>query len=155
MAITKIHPIKSTLNFAIDYITNEDKTDEKILVSSYLCHPITAHTAFIKTREDSNTSGSVLARHLIQSFYPGETTPEKAHEIGKEWIEKNIKGYQIYLVTHIDKEHIHNHFIINSVSFEDGKKLQISPKKLEKMKKESNIRFELMTPKLSCIVLYH
>ncbi|XZK95539.1 relaxase/mobilization nuclease domain-containing protein (plasmid) [Clostridium perfringens] len=63
---------------------------------------------------------------------------KKLTEIGKEWIEKNIKGYQIYLVTHIDKEHIHNHFIINSVSIEDGKKLQISPKKLEKMKIESN-----------------
>ena len=57
MAITKIHPIKSTLNFAIDYITNADKTDEKLLVFSYLCHPISAHTAFIKTREDANTSG--------------------------------------------------------------------------------------------------
>lgn len=91
MAITKIHPIKSTLNFAIDYITNVDKTDEKLLVSSHLCHPISAHTAFIKTREDANTSGLVLARHLIQSFYPGETTPEKAHEIGQELCKKILR----------------------------------------------------------------
>ena len=91
MAITKIHPIKSTLNYAIDYITNADKTDEKLLVSSYLCHPISAHTAFMKTREEANTSGSVLARHLIQSFYPGETTPEKAHEIGLELCRKILK----------------------------------------------------------------
>ncbi|XZJ61959.1 relaxase/mobilization nuclease domain-containing protein (plasmid) [Clostridium perfringens] len=76
--------------------------------------------------------------HYTQAFNPEDKiTPEKAHEIGRN-DRKKYKGYQIYLVTHIDKEHIHNHFIINSVSFEDGKKLQISPKKLEKMKKESN-----------------
>ena len=55
MAITKIHPIKSTLNLAIDYITKSEKTDEKILVSSFNCHPSTAHIQFMKTREDNDT----------------------------------------------------------------------------------------------------
>ena len=75
MAITKIHPIKSTLNLAIDYITKSEKTDEKVLVSSFNCHPSTAHIQFMKTREDNDTKGTVLARHLIQSFLPGEVDP--------------------------------------------------------------------------------
>ena len=84
MAITKIHPIKSTLNLAIDYITKSEKTDEKILVSSFKCHPSTAHIQFMKTREDNDTKGTVLARHLIQSFLPGEVDPIKSQEIGME-----------------------------------------------------------------------
>lgn len=139
MAITKIHPIKSTLNFAIDYITNEDKTDEKILVSSYLCHPITAHTAFIKTREDSNTSGSVLARHLIQSFYPGETTPEKAHEIGQVLCKKVLKNeYQYVLSTHVDKGHIHNHIIFNNVNSKTGKCYQSNKRSYHRIRFQSD-----------------
>ena len=85
MAITKIHPIKSTLNLAIDYITKSEKTDEKILVSSFKCHPSTAHIQFMKTREDNDTKGTVLARHLIQSFLPGEVDPIKSHEIGMDY----------------------------------------------------------------------
>ena len=69
MAITKIHPIKSTLNLAIDYIVNGDKTDEQLLVSTHKCHESTAHTQFLRTRNDAGTKGTVLARHLIQSFY--------------------------------------------------------------------------------------
>jgi len=65
-------------------------------------------------------------------------SPEKANELGKEWIQNNIKDYQVYIVTHIDKNHIHNHFVINSVNMENGKKLQISPKKLFEMKMDSN-----------------
>lgn len=69
MAITKIHPIKSTLNLAIDYIVNGDKTDEQLLVSTHKCHESTAPTQFLRTRNDAGTKGTVLARHLIQSFY--------------------------------------------------------------------------------------
>ena len=65
MAITKIHPIKSTLNLAITYITNEEKTNEKTLVSTNKCFASTAHTAFMKTREDNKVNGTVLARHII------------------------------------------------------------------------------------------
>ena len=139
MAITKIHPIKSTLNFAIDYITNADKTDEKLLISSYLCHPSTAHTAFIKTREDANTSGSVLARHLIQSFYPGEATPEKAHEIGQALCEKILKDeYQYVLSTHVDKGHIHNHIIFNNVNIKSGKCYQSNKRSYHQIRYQSD-----------------
>lgn len=71
MAITKIHPIKSTLNLAISYIVNGEKTDKQILVSTHKCHQETAHTQFLRTRNDACTNGTVLARHLIQSFLPG------------------------------------------------------------------------------------
>ena len=72
MAITKIHPIKSTLNLTIDYIVNGEETDEQILVSTHKCHQETAHTQFLRTRNDAGTKGTVLARHLIQSSLPGE-----------------------------------------------------------------------------------
>ena len=84
MAITKIHPIKSTLHLAIDYIVNGDKTDEQLSVNTHKCHQSTAHTQFLRTRVEEGTNGTVLARHLIQSFLPGETTPEMAHRIGLE-----------------------------------------------------------------------
>ncbi len=139
MAITNIHPIKSTLNYAIDYITNADKTDEKLLVSAYLCHPISANTAFIKTREEANTSGSVLARHLIQSFYPGETTPEKAHEIGQALCQKILKDeYQYVLSTHVDKGHIHNHIIFNNVNSKTGKCYQSNKRSYHQIRYQSD-----------------
>ena len=108
MAITKIHPIKSTLNLAIAYITGNEKTDGEVLITSKFCHPSTAHLQFEQTRKISGTHGTVLARHLIQSFLPGETTAEKAHEIGKELAESQFKGFEVFVVTHKDKDHIHN-----------------------------------------------
>lgn len=117
MAITKIHPIKSTLNLAINYIVNGDKTDEQLLISTHKCHESTAHTQFLRTRNDAGTKGTVLARHLIQSFLPGETTPEMAHQIGMELCKKILKDeYEFVLSTHIDKGHIHNHIIFNNVN---------------------------------------
>lgn len=122
MAITKIHPIKSTLNLAIKYITNKDKTDEKILVSTLNCHEETAHFQFQNTRNYYNTNWTVLARHLIQSFLPDELTPELAHEIGKKLCDKLLKdNYEYILTTHIDRGHIHNHILFNNVSFKTGK----------------------------------
>ncbi len=129
MAITKIHPIKSTLNLAIDYITKSEKTDEKILVSSFKCHPSTAHIKFMKTREDNDTKGTVLARHLIKSFLPGEVDPIKAHEIGIELCKKILKeDYEFVLATHIDRGHIHNHIIFNNVNYKTGKCYQSNKK---------------------------
>lgn len=126
MAITKTHPIRSTLNLALDYILNPDKTDEKLLVSSYGCTPETADIEFGWTRNKSNKFwGNQLARHLIQAFEPGETTPEQAHEIGKKFADEVLGGkYEYVLTTHIDKGHIHNHIIFNAVSFVDYKKYQ-------------------------------
>lgn len=147
MAITKIHPIKSTLHLAIAYIVNGDKTDEQLLVSTHKCHESTAHTQFLRTRENVGTKGTVLARHLIQSFLPGETTPEIAHQIGMELCKKILKDeYEFVLSTHIDKGHIHNHIIFNNVNMVTGRCYQSNKKSYhqiryqgDKLCKENNL----------------
>ena len=139
MAITKIHPIKSTLNLAIDYIVNGDKTDEQILVSTHKCHQETAHTQFLRTRNDAGTKGNVLARHLIQSFLPGETTPEIAHQIDMELCKKILKNeYEFVLSTHIDKGHIHNHIIFNNVNMVTGRCYQSNKKSYHQIRYQSD-----------------
>ena len=140
MAITKIHPIKSTLNLAIDYIVNKEKTDGEILVSSFNCCPTTAHTSFIKTREDNNVKGSVLARHLIQSFFPSETTPEQAHQIGIDLCKTILKDeYEYVLTTHIDRGHIHNHIIFNNVNSITGKCYQSNKRSYHQIRYQSDV----------------
>lgn len=139
MAITKIHPIKATLNLAIEYITNTKKTDEQILVSTNKCHPASAHTQFLKRREEQNTRGNVLARHLIQSFLPGETTPKIAHQIGLELCKNILKGeYEFILSTHIDKGHIHNHIIFNNVNMATGKCYQSNKRSYHQIRYQSD-----------------
>lgn len=139
MAITKIHPIKSTLNLAISYIVNGEKTDEQILVSTHKCHQETAHTQFLRTRNDACTNGTVLARHLIQSFLPGEASPEIAHQIGLELCKKILKDeYEFVLSTHIDKGHIHNHIIFNNVNMVTGKCYQSNKKSYHQIRYQSD-----------------
>ena len=122
MAVTKTHPIKSTLKAAIDYICNPVKTDGKLLVSSYGCTAETADIEFEWTRRHSIDKGTNLGRHLIQAFEPGEVTPEEAHEIGMQLAKEILGGkYEFVLTTHIDKDHVHNHLIFNAVSFTDHK----------------------------------
>ena len=122
MAVTKTHPIKSTLKAAIDYICNPEKTGGKLLVSSYGCAAETADIEFSWTRRHAIDKGTNLGRHLIQAFQPGEVTPEQAHEIGMELAKEILGGkYEFVLTTHIDKDHVHNHLIFNAVSFTDHK----------------------------------
>ena len=123
MAVTKIKPIKSTLKKALDYIQNPDKTDGKMLVSSFGCSYETADIEFGYTLSQALDKGSNLAFHLIQSFAPGEVDYEKAHEIGKQLADAVTKGQHEYVVTtHIDKGHIHNHVIFCAVNFVDHHK---------------------------------
>lgn len=139
MAITKIHPIKSTLNLAIDYITSDDKTDDQILISSEGCSPTTAHLQFINTREVNDTRGTVLARHLIQSFVPGEVSPGKAHEIGLALAKEVLNGeYEYVLSTHVDRNHIHNHIIFNNVNWKTGKCYQSNKRSYHRIRYESD-----------------
>ena len=120
MAVTKIKPIKSTLSKALDYIQNPDKTDGKMLVSSFGCSYETADIEFGFTLAQAIDKGNNLAHHLIQSFEPGEVDYEKAHEIGKQLADAVTKGQHEYvLTTHIDKGHIHNHIIFCAVNFVD------------------------------------
>ena len=123
MAVTKIKPIKSTLSKALDYIQNPDKTDGKMLVSSFGCSYETADIEFGFTLAQAIDKGNNLAHHLIQSFEPGEVDYEKAHEIGKQLADAVTKGQHEYvLTTHIDKGHVHNHIIFCAVNFVDHHK---------------------------------
>ena len=123
MAVTKIKPIKGTLNKALDYIQNPAKTDEKILVSSFGCAYETADIEFGFTLSQALDKGNNLAHHLIQSFEPGEVDYQTAHEIGRQLADAVTKGQHEYvLTTHIDKGHIQNHVIFCAVNFVDHHK---------------------------------
>ena len=122
MAITNIHPIKSTLKAAIDYICNTEKTADEIYVSTHLCSRENAHNEVALTKKQYNSKTKILAHHLIQSFAPNEVSFEEAHQVGKELCERILEGkYEYVLATHIDKNHIHNHIIFNSIDVEEGK----------------------------------
>ena len=139
MAVTKTHPIKSTLKTAIDYICNPDKTDGKLLVSSFGCAAETADIEFEWTRRHSIDKGTHLGRHLIQAFEPGEVSAEEAHEIGMQLAKEILGGkYEFVLTTHIDKGHIHNHLIFNAVSFTDHKHYHSNKRSYHEIRRASD-----------------
>ena len=125
MATTKIFPITVTESKALAYIASPAKTDNRRLVTSFYCDddPYTAAKKFQEIRNDMGTGrSSVLCQHLIQSFAPGEITPEKALEVGKELADRLLQGnFQYYLAVHTDTSHIHIHCIFNNVSLNDGR----------------------------------
>lgn len=136
MAITKIHAVKVRLGDAINYIENPDKTDGQELISGYNTAPQTAVLDFSITaamaRKARNTSAKKqgnLAYHMIQSFSPDDAvTPERAHELGRKLATEFTDGkFEFVVATHINKDSIHNHIIINAVSFYDYKKLRTVP----------------------------
>ena len=124
MADTKIKAIRGTLSKALAYISNPDKTEDKLLISTYGCASETAAQEFEWTRRIAEQKGMkpvrIIARHVIQSFDVGEVTPELAHEIGKQFADEIFGGkYEYVLTTHTDKNHVHNHLIFNAVDFVD------------------------------------
>lgn len=122
MAVTKIHPIKTTLKKAINYICNGYKTDDEIYVTTHLCSRENAHKEFELTKKQFNSRTKTLAHHLIQSFVPEEVGFEEAHQVGIELCEKILESkYEYVLATHIDKDHIHNHIIFNFIDVDEGK----------------------------------
>jgi hypothetical protein len=124
MATSKIKQIKTTLRKAIDYIVNPDKTDGGLLVDSYGCSVETADLEMSLTAKRGTGRGDRIAYHLMQSFAPDDDiTPEKALQIGKEFAQKVTGGkHEFVIATHIDKNHIHNHIIFNSVDFAKHRK---------------------------------
>ena len=122
MAYTKIHAIKATVDKAIDYICNPEKTDDKIFISSYACAPETAAIDFKYTLDHCRENAPNKAYHLIQAFAPGEISFEEAHEIGKELADRVLEGkYSYVLTTHTDRNHVHNHIIFcaaNNINFD-------------------------------------
>jgi len=138
LAIVKSLPATKTLSNQLKYLQKEGKTRED-LKEGINCNFENIEREFNTIKLLHRKSDGKQYYHFTQAFSPEDNiTPEKANMLGKEWIQNNIKDHQIYIVTHIDKSHIHNHFVINSVNMETGKKLQISPKKLFEMKNDSN-----------------
>lgn len=115
-----------SLTDVIEYAEDGNKTvrDTERFVSGVNCDAETARQEMILAKNAFDKNDGICAYHAIQSFAPGEVTPETAHEIGIR-LAKEMWGerYQVLVATHLDHEHIHNHFVINSVSFLDGKRL--------------------------------
>lgn len=137
MAIVKIKTAKRNIKGILDYVTNPEKTNE-LLISGKDCVPDTVIDEMEVVKQQFNKIDGTTYFHIIQSFSPDDNIkPNIAHEVGVKFA-NYFKDYQVLIATHIDKEHIHNHLIINSVSFENGKKVHMSNKDLEKLKEYSN-----------------
>ena len=123
MATTKIWKIKSRFDNVIDYITNKDKTDNKKYVTGINCMVDIAFKEMNITKQQFNKKGGILGFHAYQSFKGCEVTADEAHEIGIRLAEE-LWGdrFQVVVTTHTNTKNVHNHFVINSVSFVDGKK---------------------------------
>ena len=144
MAITKIWAVKDDLNRVLNYIKNENKTkeemsdglkevltyttqgyktNEKEYITGINCDPKTALTQMMNTKLSYNKMDGRLAFHAVQSFKPGDLTPDECHKLGIQ-LAKQMWGnrFEVVVSTHLDKKHLHNHFVVNSVSWVDGKK---------------------------------
>ena len=165
MATTKIWDIKGRLDILINYAANPDKTDgnnynemelqalhdvmtyasdeykaeKRLYVSGVNVTPDTAKDKMQQTKLRYGKTDGIIAFHAIQSFKPGEVTPELAHKIGVEFA-KEMWGdrFEVLIATHLNKEHLHNHFVINSVSFVDGKKYYDNTTNYNRMRKISD-----------------
>ena len=139
MAVIKIKTIKSNLQAVINYGKNGDKTDNGILVSSVNCSVDTAYEEMALTKKFFHKEDKTLGYHIIQSFKGNEVSPSMANQIGIE-LAQELWGdkYQIIVCTHINKENIHNHLILNSVSFIDGKKYHNGKEDISFLKETSD-----------------
>ena len=139
MAVIKIKNIKTNLQAVLNYGKNGEKTEHGILVSSINCNVDTAYEEMALTKKFFHKEGKTLGYHIIQSFKGNEVPSEKANQIGIKLAEE-LWGdkYQVVICTHINKQNVHNHIILNSVSFIDGKKYHNSNAELAFMKDASD-----------------
>ena len=140
MAVIKAVSSKAGIGQAIDYVTKEEKTEEK-LVSGLHCEAETAKEEMQATKELWEKTGGRTYKHFVQSYHKDEKiTPEQAHRNALQLAENTPawKGFEVLVATHKDKDHIHTHFIVNSVNFEDGHKLQWSSADLRELKERCN-----------------
>lgn len=137
MAIIKFTSGKINPRTVINYVCNKEKTTDK-LISGKDCMPESCEYEFAEVKKAFGKTVGRTYYHMIQSFSPDDRiTPEQAHEVGLQMAEL-FEGYQVLVVTHTNKAHTHNHLVINSVNFENGKKLTISNQELERIKNYSN-----------------
>ena len=110
---------------AIRYVENDDKTDQTMFVSGVNCSKHNAYNEMIAVKRRFGERGKNIAYHGYQSFAIGEVTPEEAHAIGKETARQMWGAkYQVVVTTHLNTDNIHNHFVVNSVSFKTGRKFR-------------------------------
>ena len=122
MAVTKILARKGRLDVGVRYVLNGDKTQEQVLTTRLNCEPGREVRQMLETKRDYGKEGGIQYYHMIQSFRPGEITPELALEIAKEFASEHLPGYQTVIGVHVDKEHIHAHILFNSVNADTGEK---------------------------------
>ena len=145
MAVLKIHVVRARLDKRINYVMNPEKTACKgfhsffgikdTLTSGFTCACDEAYQQMMETKQHEKKTDKVLGYHYIQSFKPGEVTPEEAHQVGCEFIERCFaEDFEVVIGTHTDHAHIHNHIILNSVSFVDGHKFQSTPASFYKLR---------------------
>ena len=123
MAVTKFLSRKTRVDTIIKYIMNGEKTEKMMYVSGVNCRPDTAIQQMQDTKKRFNKEGGIISYHLIQSFEGKEVTPEKCHELGLQYA-KEIFGddYEFIVATHLNTDNVHNHIVVNSVSFKSGNK---------------------------------
>lgn len=110
---------------ALKYVSNDDKTDKQLFVGAINCPPVRAYEQMIATKRRYGKMGGNVAYHGYQSFKSGEVTPEEAFEIGMKTARRMWgKEYEIVVTTHLNTDNLHNHFVINSVSFKTGLKFE-------------------------------
>ena len=122
MAVTKILARKAPLHQLVNYVLNGNKTDDRILTASQRCSTEFAASRMMKTKRQYQQTGGVQCYHIIQSFQPGEITPELALEIAQEFASQYLSDYEVVIGTHVDRHHIHSHLVFNSVNAATGKK---------------------------------
>ena len=121
IAVTKILARKGPLADGVGYILNEEKTDA-LLTIHLNCDPGREVREMLDTKRAYGKKDGVQYYHVIQSFKPGEVTPELALEIAREFAEEHLPGFETVISVHVDKEHIHAHLIFNSVNADTGEK---------------------------------
>lgn len=140
MAIIKAINSKSSIKSIMNYVSNDKKTSEELMTGLNCSSNAKLAIEEMKaTKELYNKESGRQYKHFVQSFDPNDKLdPIKANKIGIEWAEKTFKGYEVFVATHTDKGHLHNHFVVNSVNLETGEKLNYSNKKLKEFKEISN-----------------
>ena len=115
--------VEDSLEDVIEYASNGEKTEHRYFVTGLHCSPDFAADQFTTVKKQFNKEGGIVALHAYQSFAEGEVTPEEAHRVGLELAEKLWgDGYQVVVATHLNTQHLHNHFVVNSVSYRDGRR---------------------------------
>ena len=153
MATTKIWAVKNRLDHVLEYVSNEEKTIDKLgdyvsrdsatqnqkYMTCINCSSNDPFTSMMNIKESYHDNSKIIAYHAIQSFKPGEGNADMVHEIGVKTVERLFGNqYQFVVCTHLDKDHLHNHIVLNPISIVDGKRYHNSMKDIYKLREVSD-----------------